>query len=310
MIGDWLVYGEHTYGEMYAQALDATGFSYGTLANQVYVAQRFDFSRRRENLSFSHHQEVAALPPEEADELLDRADPTTNESGQAMPRESFRAMVRAHNVHAGRAVVTPRPGSVTESDSEALVTLISIHAAANPRIIDVCCNDGSMWSGTGYGVTRVDIDPVFKDMGLADVTADCRALPFPDGSFDVVVFDPPHVTDTGTGSILGMRYGSLEGDNISDLFAPFLHEAHRVLSDGGIVLAKIADAVHAQAQQWQHVDFLLDAENENFTPCDAMIKVRNTEISGEWINVFHVRKMHCYWLVVRKGDSCQRVAQR
>lgn len=72
--GDWLRFGERRYGEMYSQGLDATGLDYGTLANYVYVTDRFESSRRRENLSFGHHQEVASEPPEVADAWLDQAE--------------------------------------------------------------------------------------------------------------------------------------------------------------------------------------------------------------------------------------------
>lgn len=73
-VGDWIRFGERRYGEMYSQALDATGRPYGSLANAVYVASRFDSSRRRENLSFGHHQEVAALDPHDQDVWLDTAE--------------------------------------------------------------------------------------------------------------------------------------------------------------------------------------------------------------------------------------------
>lgn len=73
-IGDLLAYGERQYGETYTQALDATEYAYGTLANAMYVAKHVAPSRRRENLTFSHHQEVAALPPAEQDHWLARAE--------------------------------------------------------------------------------------------------------------------------------------------------------------------------------------------------------------------------------------------
>jgi hypothetical protein len=73
-VGDLLAYGEHKYGEMYAQVLDATPYVYGTVANHAYVAKKVECSRRRENLSFSHHQEVAPLPPAEQTEWLDTAE--------------------------------------------------------------------------------------------------------------------------------------------------------------------------------------------------------------------------------------------
>jgi hypothetical protein len=72
-LGDWCAYGERHYGDTYAAALAATDYEPGTLRNAKYVAQRIDPSRRRDNLSWSHHYEVAALEPAEADAWLDRA---------------------------------------------------------------------------------------------------------------------------------------------------------------------------------------------------------------------------------------------
>ena len=91
-IGDWLNYGEKKYGETYAQAIDQTSYEYGTLLNDKYVASRVEISRRRDNLSFSHHQEVAALSPEEQTELLDLAEE------KSLPRAEFRKTVHDYKV--------------------------------------------------------------------------------------------------------------------------------------------------------------------------------------------------------------------
>jgi hypothetical protein len=69
-IGDWLQYGNSKFGERYSRASRITGYDVQTLMNMVYVASRLDISQRRENLSWSHHAEVAALPPEERDRWL------------------------------------------------------------------------------------------------------------------------------------------------------------------------------------------------------------------------------------------------
>lgn len=73
-IGDWWAFGEHRYGERAkAAAQGIWGLSFGTLMNLGSIARSFETSRRREALPFSHHAEVAALPPAEADALLDVA---------------------------------------------------------------------------------------------------------------------------------------------------------------------------------------------------------------------------------------------
>lgn len=74
-VADWLRFGERQYGERYSQAVQtATGYAASTLANFCYVARAIPPSRRRERLDFSHHAAVASLPPDEQDELLDRAE--------------------------------------------------------------------------------------------------------------------------------------------------------------------------------------------------------------------------------------------
>ncbi len=73
-IGDWLNYGEQKYGEMYAQALSDTQYSYQTLANMKHVSSRFEISRRAGKLSWSHHAEIAAFPHKEQEKWLERAE--------------------------------------------------------------------------------------------------------------------------------------------------------------------------------------------------------------------------------------------
>lgn len=72
-VGDWIRYGNTRWGEKYVEAAKITGLDGKTLRNIAYVASRFDLSRRRDNLTWSHHAEVAALAPGEQEEWLDRA---------------------------------------------------------------------------------------------------------------------------------------------------------------------------------------------------------------------------------------------
>jgi hypothetical protein len=74
LLGDWITYGNERFGERYARASRITGYDPQTLMNMVYVASRFAISRRRENLSWSHHEALAALEPEEQEGWLDEAD--------------------------------------------------------------------------------------------------------------------------------------------------------------------------------------------------------------------------------------------
>lgn len=72
-LGDWIHYGTARWGEKYKEAARITGYDVQTLRNIAYVARQVDVSRRRDNLSWSHHAEVCALEPDEQDRWLDFA---------------------------------------------------------------------------------------------------------------------------------------------------------------------------------------------------------------------------------------------
>lgn len=71
-VGDWIRYGNARWGEKYVEAARITGLDGKTLRNIAYVASRFDLSRRRDKLTWTHHAEVAALAPAQQEEWLDR----------------------------------------------------------------------------------------------------------------------------------------------------------------------------------------------------------------------------------------------
>jgi hypothetical protein len=72
-LGDWINYGNARFGERYTRAVKLTGYDVQSLMNMVYVASRFEISRRQENLSWSHHATVASLDAASQDYWLARA---------------------------------------------------------------------------------------------------------------------------------------------------------------------------------------------------------------------------------------------
>jgi len=197
------------------------------------------------------------------------------------------------------------------TDSQVLPILINLHAKNNPKILDCTYNVGNIWKGTEYKLFRMDIDPSFE----LDVVGDFRNMPFPNSSFDVIVFDPPHIpaaaASANSSKIWEKRYGITnknKGDNVSGMFLPFLQEAKRVLTNDGIVLCKIADLVHNHKYQWQHINFIITSQEVGLTPCDLMIKCdpkAGNLKSNKWKKVHHLRKSHCFWIVIRKG-KCEK----
>jgi hypothetical protein len=72
-IGDLLNIGEHTYGEMYSQALNDTGFDPGYLRNVKWTCSRVELSLRSDKLSFTHHSLVAPCDPADQKKWLGKA---------------------------------------------------------------------------------------------------------------------------------------------------------------------------------------------------------------------------------------------
>lgn len=73
-IGDWLNAGEQKWGEMYAQAIDETDAAYDTLRKYKWVSAAIPLCRRRHNLSFNIHSEIASLPKKDQEAALQQAE--------------------------------------------------------------------------------------------------------------------------------------------------------------------------------------------------------------------------------------------
>lgn len=87
-LGDWVRFGLRYLDQRYDQICRVTGYDEQTLMNMAYVAKNFPAPRRRENLSWSHHAELAPLPPDEQDRWLDLA------AAQKLSVRQLRAKVR------------------------------------------------------------------------------------------------------------------------------------------------------------------------------------------------------------------------
>lgn len=83
--------------------------------------------------------------------------------------------------------------------------------------------------GNASGTRVISIEP--------DTLLDFRDLPFDDGSFNLVVFDPPHLKQAGPRSWLAAKYGKLSDSWRDDLRRGF-SECFRVLANDGVLVFK------------------------------------------------------------------------
>jgi len=144
--------------------------------------------------------------------------------------------------------VTPGPASTKKGVSG---SGSPIGSTSLPPVLDACCGSRAFWfdkkderalfidkrretierSHADYPRAPVVVDP--------DEIGDFTKLRFPDESFSLVVFDPPHVVGKATGNVLAY-YGALDED-WRDVLKRGFAECFRVLRRGGTLIFKWAE---------------------------------------------------------------------
>lgn len=114
------------------------------------------------------------------------------------------------------------------------------------KILDACCGSRMFWFDKEHpDLTFMDIrEEAFeihkKKVNVKpDVVGDFRDMPFEDNTFDMVVFDPPHLRWAGPNSIMKAQYGQLNEDWPEDIKKGF-EECFRVLKPTGSLIFKWA----------------------------------------------------------------------
>lgn len=112
-------------------------------------------------------------------------------------------------------------------------------------VLDPCCGSRMMWfdrqhPAAVFGDKRSESHVLCDGRTLRiepDVLMDFTDLPFDDGSFKLVAFDPPHLHTAGPKSWMAAKYGKLTGDWREDLRNGFA-ECFRVLASDGVLVFK------------------------------------------------------------------------
>lgn len=115
----------------------------------------------------------------------------------------------------------------------------------NAQVLDLCSASRMIWFDKGdqralFGDIRDEEHLLCNGRVLKvepDVIMDFRNLPFPDASFSMVVFDPPHLVRAGRESWLRLKYGILTDDWREDLRQGFA-DCFRVLKPGQFLIFK------------------------------------------------------------------------
>lgn len=136
--------------------------------------------------------------------------------------------------------ITLSPGRY--SSAEACRRLVHLAFRDAHTALDLTHAAGGFWKAPappGLVVTSNNRDP----FSSADLHLDFTATGLGSGSYDLVVYDPPHIADGGTDSIMAGRYGTIATtDGLRELIEAGAREAWRIATVG--VIVKVADHHH------------------------------------------------------------------
>ena len=118
-------------------------------------------------------------------------------------------------------------------------------------ILDACCGGRMFWFNK-YHPNTIFQDIRMEKKGfvkhspeysiIPDIIGDFRKMEFPDKSFKLVVFDPPHLIEKGT-SIMSQKYGFYKNlGELKESLNKGFNECWRVLEDYGILIFKWNEA--------------------------------------------------------------------
>lgn len=144
------------------------------------------------------------------------------------------------------AIVGPTLAYMPIASHEATRRLAHLAFRDAGSVLDLTYAHGGFWRDPlppGLRVTTNNLDPASG----ADLHPDFTRTGLPDGVFDLVIYDPPHVADGGHGSIMARRFGTVRGTPaLRELIVAGALEAWRVSAVG--VIVKLAD--HAHGGEW------------------------------------------------------------
>lgn len=190
--------------------------------------------------------------------------------------------------------------SISYDQHEIIQNIIDLHLGGKDIFCDVTYGSGSFYKkGINQPVSCIDIAPKFDFVHPID----CRELPFPDGSVESLMFDPPFLQTTGKGSIIKDRFGSYPTMvELQLMYSKSIREFSRVLKKKGVLIVKMQNTVMS-GKQWWNVDWVnSSAAVSGFKKIDEFILLAKHRMEQHNLKKQrHARKYHCYFLIFKKN---------
>jgi len=200
--------------------------------------------------------------------------------------------------------------SIGYNQQQIINDILTLHNHGRSIDFDPCYNVGGFYKcGTVTGPrVKADIAPLLPGVLKLDV----RELPFADSEFRSIIFDPPFIVSSTSGSQCNMakKYGSF--DTVEELhlfYRQSLLSLKRVLKHGGLLIFKCQDFVHARKQHLILPYLCSLARELTFCCRDLFVLLNNNRINGSIKKQQHARKHHCYFLVLKCNKRLDKISK-
>lgn len=135
------------------------------------------------------------------------------------------------------------------------------------KILDVTCGSRTIWFDKQHPAavfcdvrdeecsaiwTSTKHDSERKCIVHPDIQCDFTDLPFPDNTFALVIFDPPHLHWVGENAWMKKKYGRL-GENWPQMLHDGFWECMRVLKPDGVLIFKWAETQIPAGKVWDAI---------------------------------------------------------
>jgi len=113
------------------------------------------------------------------------------------------------------------------------------------KVLDACCGSRMFWfdkqdDRAHFNDIRKESHTLCDGRSLVispDTVSDFQNMPFADGQFVHVVFDPPHLHKVGDDAYMALKYGKLP-NNYKEMLRNGFSECFRVLAENGTLIFK------------------------------------------------------------------------